>query len=103
MPHGYGIYTMIYYHYAAERGIRSRCCQLLERAFLTISHANAAWTQESESRWVSAALAVIIAVMLTGYEEVNLGDITKRWAVSAAVACGYVALGETAADRERNF
>ena len=51
--------------------------------------------------------AVIIAVMLAGYEEVNPCDSEVLAMFLAVVSCGYVALGETAgettADRELKF
>ena len=55
---------------------------------------------DSECRWVLyAALAVMIAVMLSGYEEVNLGDSEVLAMFLAVVACGYVAVMETGESR----
>ncbi len=106
IPHGYyGHLHNIYYHYAAERGIPALLALLwlVGRAFYDFAR-GLRGQQGSESRWVLfASLAVIIAVMLAGYEEVNLGDSEVLAMFLAVVSCGYVALGETAADRERNF
>ncbi len=106
IPHGYyGHLHNIYYHYAAERGIPALLALLwlVGRAFYDFAR-GLRGQQGSESRWVLfASLAVIIAVMLAGYEEVNLGDSEVLAMFLAVVSCGYVALGETAGDTARNF
>jgi hypothetical protein len=46
-----------------------------------------------ESRWVlHGAIAVIVAMMVGGYEEVNLGDSEVLAMFLGAVALGYSAL-----------
>ena len=96
LPSGYyGHLHNIYYHYAAERGIPALMALLwlLGRAIFDFARSLRSSPRASESRWVLyAALAVLIAVMLSGYEEVNLGDSEVLAMFLAAVACGYVAV-----------
>jgi O-antigen ligase len=98
LPHGYyGHLHNIYYHYAAERGVPALLALLwlLGRAFYDFVR-TLRGSLDSECRWVLyAALAVLIAVMLSGYEEVNLGDSEVLAMFLAVVACGYVAVMET--------
>lgn len=101
LPRGYyGHLHNIYYHYAAERGIPALLALLwlLGRAFFDFARTLRTPQAASESRWVLyAALAVMIAVMISGYEEVNLGDSEVLAMFLAVVACGYVAVLQTAA------
>jgi O-antigen ligase len=93
LPHGYyGHSHNIYYHYAAERGIPALLALLwlVGRAFYDF--ARGLRSPVPESRWVLyMSLAVIIAVMLAGFEEVNLGDSEVLAMFLAVVSCGYVA------------
>jgi O-antigen ligase len=97
LPHGYyGHLHNIYYHYAAERGVPALLALLwlLGRAIYDFVR-TLRGSPDSECRWVLyAALAVLIAVMLSGYEEVNLGDSEVLAMFLAVVACGYVAVME---------
>jgi O-antigen ligase len=96
LPHGYyGHLHNIYYHYAAERGVPALLVLLwlVGRAFYDF--VRGLRSPVPESRWVLyMSLAVILAVMLAGYEEVNLGDSEVLAMFLAVVSCGYVALGE---------
>jgi O-antigen ligase len=96
LPHGYyGHLHNIYYHYAAERGVPALLALLwlVGRAFYDF--VRGLRSPVPESRWVLyMSLAVILAVMLAGYEEVNLGDSEVLAMFLAVVSCGYVALGE---------
>lgn len=96
LPRGYyGHLHNIYYHYAAERGIPALLALLwlLGRAFYDFARTLRVESAMSEKRWVLfAAIAVSIAVMLSGYEEVNLGDSEVLAMFLAVVACGYVAV-----------
>jgi O-antigen ligase len=93
LPHGYyGHLHNIYYHYAAERGVPALLALLwlVGRAFYDF--VRGLRSPVPESRWVLyMALAVILAVMLAGYEEVNLGDSEVLAMFLAVVSCGYVA------------
>jgi len=96
IPRGYyGHLHNIYYHYAAERGIPALLALLwlLGRAFYDFGRTLRNSPPASESRWVLyAAIAVLIAVMVGGYEEVNLGDSEVLAMFLAVVSCGYVAM-----------
>jgi putative inorganic carbon (HCO3(-)) transporter len=98
LPRGYyGHLHNIYYHYAAERGVPALLALLwlLGRAIFDFARTLRTSQATSETRWVLyAALAVLIAVMLSGYEEVNLGDSEVLAMFLAMVACGYVAVLE---------
>jgi O-antigen ligase len=94
LPHGYyGHLHNIYYHYAAERGIPALLALLWLVGRASYDFARGLRLPGPESRWVLyMSLAVIIAVMLAGYEEVNLGDSEVLAMFLAVVSCGYVGL-----------
>jgi O-antigen ligase len=84
----------IYIHYAAERGLPALAILLwlLGRALFdfwtTLRHLPA----QSEARWVlHGAIAVIIAVMISGWTELTLGHSQVLEMFLAVIACGYVA------------
>jgi len=85
----------IYIHYAAERGLPALGILLwfLGRALFDF------WTtlhhlpRESEARWVlHGAIAVIIAVMISGWTELTLGHSLVLEMFLAVLACGYIAV-----------
>jgi putative inorganic carbon (hco3(-)) transporter len=82
----------IYVHYAAERGLPALAALLwfLGRALFDF------WTAlrpDSEARWVlHGAIAVILAVMVSGWTELTLGHSQVLGMFLAIVACGYVAV-----------
>jgi putative inorganic carbon (hco3(-)) transporter len=96
LPSGYyGHLHNIYFHYAAERGLPALAALLwfVGRALFDFVRAAARMPVESEGRWVVlAAIAVILAVMSSGYYEVNLGDSEVLAAFLAVLAVGYVAV-----------
>jgi putative inorganic carbon (hco3(-)) transporter len=95
LPTGYyGHLHNIYYHYAAERGLPALAALLwfLLGAVWHFANALRRTAPDSEARWIlHAAIAVIIAVMVGGYYEVNLGDSEVLAMFLAAVGCGYSA------------
>jgi putative inorganic carbon (hco3(-)) transporter len=96
LPTGYyGHLHNIYYHYAAERGLPALAALLwfLLGALWHFTNALRSAPPESEARWIlHGAIAVIIAVMVGGYYEVNLGDSEVLAMFLAAVGCGYSAV-----------
>ncbi len=95
LPTGYyGHLHNIYYHYAAERGLPALAALLwfLLGALWHFASALRRTPPDSEARWIlHGAIAVIIAVMVGGYYEVNLGDSEVLAMFLAAVGCGYSA------------
>jgi putative inorganic carbon (HCO3(-)) transporter len=98
LPSGYyGHLHNIYFHYAAERGLPALFALLwfVGRALFDFVRAAARLPAEAEARWVLlAAIAVILAVMSSGYYEVNLGDSEVLAAFLAVLAVGYVAVSQ---------
>jgi O-antigen ligase len=85
----------VYYQYAAERGLPALAALLwfLLRALLDFWRGLRQLPPDSEARWMlHGAIASILAVMVSGYAEVNLGDSEVLGMFLAVVACGYIAL-----------
>jgi putative inorganic carbon (hco3(-)) transporter len=85
----------IYFHFAAERGVPALVALLwlllgsLTLFFKTVRKL----PPDSEARWaLHGAIAVIIAVMVSGYGEVNLGDSEVLAMFLGVLACGFVAV-----------
>ena len=100
LPTGYyGHLHNIYYHYAAERGLPALAALLWFLLGSIYSFARALRTAPlsetpplGETRWIlHGAIAVIIAVMVGGYFEVNLGDSEVLAMFLAVIGCGYAA------------
>jgi putative inorganic carbon (HCO3(-)) transporter len=100
LPDGYyGHLHNIYVHYAAERGIPTMLALMWMVGQALYDFARAlrrlpAGVERpvAEQRWaLQGAIAVIIAVMLSGFYELNLGDSEVLGMFLAVVACGYVA------------
>jgi putative inorganic carbon (hco3(-)) transporter len=96
LPAGYyGHLHNIYYHYAAERGLPALLALLcfLGKALFDFARGLRTKHRNLETQWVLyAAVSVLIAVLLSGYYEVNLGDSEVLAMFLSVVACGYVAL-----------
>jgi O-antigen ligase len=96
LPEGYyGHLHNIYVHYAAERGIPAMLALLwmVGQALFDFARALRRLPAGAEARWVlHGAIAVIIAVLLSGFYELNLGDSEVLGMFLAVIACGYVAI-----------
>jgi len=102
LPEGYyGHLHNIYIHYAAERGIPTMLALLwmLGQALYDFIRALRRLPAGAEARWVlHGAIAVTIAVMLSGFYELNLGDSEVLAMFLAVIGIGYVAVGSVGAD-----
>jgi putative inorganic carbon (hco3(-)) transporter len=99
LPDGwYGHLHNIYLQYAAERGIATMLVMLwlLARILLDFGRGLRALPPgRSNSRFLlHGAIAVVLAIMVEGFFEVNLGDTEVLTMFLTAVACGYLALEE---------
>jgi len=89
----------IYYHYAAERGLPALAALLwmLGLALYDFLAGLRRMSADAQGRWfLHAAVAVIFAVMLAGFFELNLADSEVLAVFLSMVACGYVVLGAQA-------
>ncbi len=96
LPTGwYGHLHNIYLHYAAERGIPAALALiwLLVKILVDFARAIRALPPGAGDRRfiLQAALAVVVAAMVAGISELNLGDSEVLMMFLAVVACGYVA------------
>jgi len=85
----------IYVHYAAERGLPALgiLLWLLGRALFDFWIALRLLPGQSEARWVlHGAIAVIMAVMISGWTELTLGHSQVLEMFLAVLACGYIAV-----------
>jgi len=98
-PGYYGHLHNIYFHFAAERGLPALAALLwlVGKALLDFARGLRRLTSsDNDSRWIlHGAIAVILAVMSSGFYEVNLGDSEVLGAFLAVVAVGYSALRAT--------
>lgn len=94
LPEGYyGHLHNIYIHYAAERGLPAMLALLWLLMQALFDFTRGARSQSGEARWVlHGAAAVVIAVSLSGFYELNLGDSEVLGLFLAVLACGYAAL-----------
>jgi len=87
----------VYYQYAAERGLPALAALLwfLGQALFDFWRTLKVLPPDSEARWMlHGALASIIAVMVSAFAEVNLGDSEVLGMFLAVVACAYVIVAE---------
>ena len=95
LPEGYyGHLHNIYIHYAAERGIPAMLALMwmLGRALFDFARAARRLPRGAQARWIlHGAIAVIVAVLLSGFYELNLGDSEVLGMFVAVLACGYAA------------
>jgi len=97
LPSGwYGHLHSVYIHYAAERGVPAALALvamliLILRDFLRTLRKLPPGRGEAKAI-LHGAVAVVIAIMIAGAFELNLGDSEVLAMFLAAVACGYVAV-----------
>ena len=85
----------LYIHYAAERGLPALAILLwlLGRALFDFWTTLRRLPAGSEARWVlHGVIAVIIAVMISGWTELTLGHSQVLEMFLAVLACGYIAV-----------
>ena len=96
LPTGYyGHLHNIYIHYAAERGIPAMLALMwmIGKALFDFVFAVRRCSLDSPARWVlHAAIAATLAILVSGYYELNLGDSEVLGLFLAVMACGYVAV-----------
>ena len=100
LPTGYyGHLHNIYIHFAAERGVPAMLAlmwalgQALFDFALGLRRLPNGWRKPSPKCWVlHGAIAALIAVLISGWYELNMGDSEVLGLVLAVIACGYVAL-----------
>jgi putative inorganic carbon (HCO3(-)) transporter len=96
-PGYYGHLHNMYIHYAAERGVPAMLALvwMLVWALADFVRALRRSAAGSKERWLlHAAIAVMIGVLIGGYEELNLGDSEVLGMFLAVVGCGYIAVNE---------
>lgn len=93
LPDGYyGHLHNIYIHYAAERGIPTMLMLIWLLGQALFDFARALRQAPRENQWMlRGAIASIIAVSLSGFYELNLGDSEVLGLFLAVIACGYAA------------
>ncbi len=103
LPEGYyGHLHNIYIHYAAERGIPTMLALLWLLAQALWDFTRGARSSSGETRWVlHGGVAVIVAVSLSGFYELNLGDSEVLGLFLAVLACGYAALDSPLSSESR--
>ncbi len=98
LPTGYyGHLHNIYVHYAAERGVPAMLALMwmLGRALFDFVRALRRSHAGDEYRWVlHGAIAVLVAILIAGLYEVNLGDSEVLAMFMAVLGFGYVAVAE---------
>ncbi len=103
LPTGdYGHLHNDYIHYAAELGVPAMLTMMwmFVRALFDFSRGLRSLAAAAPQRWIlHAAIAVIIAVLLAGLYEKNLGDSEVLSMFLAVIGCGYVALDTLRQDR----
>jgi O-antigen ligase len=91
----YGHLHNIYIHYAAERGVPTMLALvwLLVKILFDFLHAIRRLPQgpSDEKFLLHGAVAVVVAIMIGGIFELNLGDSEVLTMFLTLVACGYVA------------
>ena len=97
LPTGwYGHLHNFYLHYAAERGIPTACMLFWMLSWMGWDYARAIRrlpTGRSDARFLlHGAMAVLIAILIEGIFELNLGDSEVLAMFLAATACGYLAV-----------
>jgi putative inorganic carbon (hco3(-)) transporter len=99
LPSGwYGHLHNVYLHYAAERGIPAMLMvlwMLLQSLFDFWHGLRALPAGRSDRKFLlHGAMAVLLATMVAGFFELNLGDSEVLAMFLVVVGCGYVALDD---------
>jgi len=100
LPDGwYGHLHNIYLHYAAERGIPALLCLLwfLVRMLRDFTRAARRMAPRDGGWLLRGAGAAVIAIMVSGLFELNLGDTEVLTLFLAIAACGYAVIEAQAA------
>jgi O-antigen ligase len=85
----------VYIHYAAERGVPTMLMivWMLLRALYDFIRTLRNLPKDSDARWVlHMGVAVIIAIMIAAWEEVNLGTSVVLAMFLAVLGCGYAVI-----------
>lgn len=103
LPKGwYGHLHNIYLHYAAERGVPTALALLWLLGRILADFARAARRAPPETRFVlHGAVAAVVAILVEGIFELNLGDTEVLTMFLTIVAAGYVAIEQAAPEAER--
>ena len=100
LPEGfYGHLHNVYIHYAAERGIPTMLMLLwmLVQSVYDFARAVRRTTAQAPERWMlHGAIAVTMAVMLSGWYELNLGDSEVLGMFLGVLGCGYATVASLA-------
>ena len=94
----------IYFHFAAERGLPALGALLwfFGQSLLDFFRTLRRLPQDSEARWIlHGAIAVIIAMLVSGWGEVNVGHSLVLEMFLAVIACGYVVVRATSSHLEK--
>lgn len=93
LPTGwYGHLHNIYLHYAAERGIPAMLALMWLLGKILVDFRRSLRVADQESRFVlHGAIAVVLAILVSGFFELNLGDSEILTMFLVVVACGYLA------------
>ena len=106
LPEGwYGHLHNLYIHYAAERGVPTMLALVWLLGMVLWDFLRALRRlppgRGEEKSILHGAVAVVVAIMVSGIFEVNLGDSEVLTMFLAVVACGYVAVGQAGATAQR--
>jgi O-antigen ligase len=91
-PGYYGHLHNIYYHYGAERGLIALAALLWFFGQMLWDFGRGLRTNPEARFVLHGAIAVLLAIMVSGYWEVNLGDSEVLTFFLAVMGCGYAAL-----------
>lgn len=91
-PGFYGHLHNIYVHYAAERGIPAMLALMTFLGWVLVDLARFLRRRAAEARFLwHGAVAMVLAILASGFYEVNLGDSEVLTLVLAILGCAYAA------------
>ena len=91
----------IYFHFAAERGLPALAALLwfFGQGLLDFFRTLRRLPPDSQARWIlHGAIATIIAILVSGWGEVNIGHSQVLEMFLAVIACGYIAVQNPSSD-----